>query len=138
GAFGSGWERGPEHRRCRPSLSTLDARGGAPRGGKAMRGRLAWWLLCVGALGSGCASTPGAGRVAGDSDDYFMLWASQMNLAEIAAGEMASERAVTDRGRDYGEELVQAPRRALQDIHRLAPMAGTEHATRPVAPGASQ
>lgn len=96
-----------------------------------MRGRLAWWLLCVGALGSGCVSTPGAGRVAGDSDDYFMLWASQMNLAEIAAGEMASERAVNDRVRDYGEEMVQAHRRANQELQRLAEKNGVELAKRP-------
>lgn len=96
-----------------------------------MRGRLAWWLLCVGALGSGCASTPGAGRVAGDSDDYFMLWASQMNLAEIATGEMASERAVNDRVRDYGEEMVQAHRRANQELQRLAEKNGVELAKRP-------
>jgi len=96
-----------------------------------MRGRLAWLLLCAGALGAGCASTPGAGRVAGDPDEYFMLWASQMNLAEIAAGEMASERAVNDAVRDYAEQMVQAHRRANEELQRLAEKNGVKLASRP-------
>lgn len=90
------------------------------------------WVLGAGALLlGGCSSTKEARRAAGDPDDYFMLRASQVNLAEIATGEMASERAMNEDVREYGEEMVDAHQQANRQLEQLAEMKGVELAERP-------
>jgi len=96
-----------------------------------MRGRSIGWLLCAGLIAAGCASSSGSRHAAGNPDEYFMVWASQMNLAEIQAGEMASQRAVNGEVRRYGEEMVQAHREANQELERLAERNGVTLASRP-------
>ena len=96
-----------------------------------MRGRSIGWLLCAGLIAAGCASSSGSRHAAGNPDEYFMVWASQMNLAEIQAGEMASQRAVNGEVRRYGKEMVQAHREANQELERLAERNGVTLASRP-------
>jgi putative membrane protein len=96
-----------------------------------MKVRSIRWLLCAGLVAAGCASSSGSRHASGNPDEYFMVWASQVNLAEIATGEMAAQRAVNGEVRRYGEEMVQAHREANQELQRLAEKNGVSLASRP-------
>lgn len=83
---------------------------------------LAAGALCLG----GCKTSSESRRVAGNSDEYFLVWAREANLAEIATGELAMEEAATEEVRAYGEEMVEAHRRADAQLERLAEGKGVD------------
>lgn len=84
-------------------------------------------VLAAGALlAGGCSTSSEARRVAGDPDEYFMVWAAESNLAEIATGEMAASEAANEQVRDFGEQMVESHRQANEDLHRLAKEKGID------------
>lgn len=107
-----------------------DFRGrGGPEGGKRMR---MWLVTIVGiSIGAGCAGSSMAKREMGNPDSYFMFWASQANLAEIETGEMAAREGVSREVQAYGEEMVEAHRRANAQLQELAEQRGVMLASRP-------
>ncbi len=90
------------------------------------------WAVAAGALVlGGCSTTSEARHAAGSSDDYFMVRASQMNLSEIATGKMASDRAMNEDVRAYGQEMVDAHQQANRELQQLAEQRGVSLADRP-------
>lgn len=90
-------------------------------------------LLAATAFASvGCASAmQGASQAAGDPNEYFMVTAAQVNLAEIEAGQLAAERARSPEVREYAQTMVQAHWRAHQELMEMARQKGVALPDRP-------
>lgn len=83
-------------------------------------------LVAVAILGVGCATSSESRKVAGSPDEYFMVWAREANLAEIATGELASRDGANEEVRQYGEAMVEAHRQADAQLQRLAEEKGID------------
>lgn len=88
-------------------------------------------LAALALISVGCAGTMPATKAAGDPNQFFMVTAAQMNLAEIEAGQLAAERARNPAVRQYAQRMVQSHTRANQELMQLAQQKGITLPDRP-------
>jgi putative membrane protein len=83
-----------------------------------------WTTLMVGAwIGAGVATAAGPTM---PTEKNFLMKAAGGQMAEIALGKMATERAESEKVKQFGSRMVEDHQKAKQEVTQLASQAGVE------------